>query len=220
MPDDAVRAVAELAASQHGAFTRRQAAANKLLSWRGSRPPSATDGWSSVRPACSPVAGHPDTWEQRLIVATLAGGGHGVASHRSAARLHGLDGFDHDAHVEVTVDNRHRLRLPTRSRCHDSSRRPPRARARRRRAPRNPSNWSRSNPRRPRIGVRHPRGQPSTDRCSSTRVEHPVDPSDRTTLPSTRPGRDRAVAAPSRRHPARGRCPRVVVRGAPRRMSR
>ncbi|HEX6656857.1 MAG TPA: hypothetical protein VF065_02170 [Ilumatobacter sp.] len=58
------------------------------------------------------VAGHPDTWEQRLMLATLSCGGHGVASHRAAARLHGLDGFDGEGHVEVSIENCHRLRLP------------------------------------------------------------------------------------------------------------
>jgi hypothetical protein len=112
MPDDAVRAVAELAASQHGAFTRRQAAANKFN--RGRVATAIRNGWLVEHPpGVLALAGHPDTWERRLIVATLAGGGHGVASHRSAARLHGLDGFDHDTHIEVTVDNHHRLRLPS-----------------------------------------------------------------------------------------------------------
>jgi len=111
MPDDAVRAVAELAASQHGAFTRRQAAANGFSRSRVAT--AVRNGWLVERPpGMLAVAGHPDTWDQRLTLATLAGGGHGVASHRSAARLHGLDGFDRDTHVEVTVANCHRLRLP------------------------------------------------------------------------------------------------------------
>jgi hypothetical protein len=111
MPDDAVRAVAELAASQHGAFTRRQAVAKKLS--RARIATAVRTGWLVERPSgVLAITGHPDTWEHRMTIATLAGGGHGVASHRSAARLHGLDGFDCDTHVEVTVDNRHRLRLP------------------------------------------------------------------------------------------------------------
>ena len=111
MPDDAVRAVAELAASQHGAFTRRQAAAKKFSRARVAT--ALRNGWLVERvPGVLAVTGHPDTWEQRVILATLAGGGHGAASHRTAARLHGLDGFAGDAHVELTVHNRHRLRLP------------------------------------------------------------------------------------------------------------
>jgi hypothetical protein len=111
MPDDAVRAVAELAASQHGAFTRRQAADKKFSRARVAT--ALRNGWLVERvPGVLAVAGHPDTWEQRVILATLAGGGHGVASHRAAARLHGLDGFTGDTHVELTVHNHHRLRLP------------------------------------------------------------------------------------------------------------
>ena len=43
----------------------------------------------------------PPTWRQRLAVAALATRGS-VASHRSAARLHGFDGFDADF-VELSV---------------------------------------------------------------------------------------------------------------------
>jgi hypothetical protein len=50
------------------------------------------------------------TWEQRVAVATLAGGGS-VASHRSAARLHRLDGFESDT-VEVSVPA-HRRGVPS-----------------------------------------------------------------------------------------------------------
>ena len=153
MPDDAVRAVAELAASQHGAFTRRQAAANGFSRARVAT--ALRNGWLVERPpGVLAVTGHPDTWEQRLTLATLAGGGHGVASHRSAARLHGLDGFDRDAHVEVTVDNRHRLRLPADigATIHHVDRL--RVRARRRRASRQsaPPDW--------------PGLSPTSDRCA------------------------------------------------------
>ena len=51
------------------------------------------------------VAGVPATWHQRLRVATSAGA---IASHRSAAALHRLDGFPPGI-VEVTFErNRHR----------------------------------------------------------------------------------------------------------------
>ena len=47
-----------------------------------------------VRPAASTlvVAGAPDTWRQRAAVAAQSGGG--FASHRTAAALWGLDGFE------------------------------------------------------------------------------------------------------------------------------
>ena len=46
------------------------------------------------------------TWQQRVMIATLAT--RGVASHGSAARLHGLDGFDRftDVHVTLRYDQR------------------------------------------------------------------------------------------------------------------
>jgi hypothetical protein len=60
------------------------------------------------------LAGSPSTWEQRLMVLLLASNGQGVVSHRAAARLHALDGFDHPgmAVVEASVLRSARLDLP------------------------------------------------------------------------------------------------------------
>ena len=105
--DDAWRAVAELAASQHGVLTRRQAAAHRFDDTRV----QVALGDGRLRepvPRVLVVAGTPPTFEQRLMVAVVAGGGT-VASHRAAAVLHGLDGVD-AAPVEVTV---RRGRYPT-----------------------------------------------------------------------------------------------------------
>jgi len=111
MPDDAVRAVAELAAAQHRAFTRRQAAD---LSFDHRRVATALRaGWlTEPTPGVLVTAGSRPTWEQRLMVLLLAGGGHAVASHRAAARLHGLDGFDRSCVVEASIERRFRLALP------------------------------------------------------------------------------------------------------------
>ncbi len=51
------------------------------------------------------------TWEQRLQVVVFACGNHGAASHRSAARLLQLDGFDspRNATIEVSVSRAFRL---------------------------------------------------------------------------------------------------------------
>ena len=109
MFDDAVRAVAELAASQHGALTRRQAAA--LNFDRGRIANALARGWiTEPYSDVFVVTGTPSGWHQRLKAATLAGGGHAVASHRSAARLHGLDGFSDLDVVEISVTRRHRWR--------------------------------------------------------------------------------------------------------------
>jgi hypothetical protein len=109
MPDDAVRAVAELAASQHRAFTRSQAAE---LNFDRSRIATAKrQGWlTEPYPGVIVMAGGVDSWHQRLFAATLADGGHAVASHRASARLHRLDGFEECDVVEVSVSTGHRWR--------------------------------------------------------------------------------------------------------------
>jgi hypothetical protein len=49
------------------------------------------------------LAGAPATWERHLSVALLASKGLAVASHRAAARVYRLDGFDRSALLELTV---------------------------------------------------------------------------------------------------------------------
>ncbi len=110
MVDTARRAVAELAASQHRAFTRKQAAE---LSFDRRRVTTALrSGWLvEPVPNVLVLSDGPVTWQQRLMVVVLAAGGHGVASHRSAARLHRLDGFEtaRNATVEASVQRAFRL---------------------------------------------------------------------------------------------------------------
>lgn len=57
------------------------------------------------------VAGSVESFEQRLRAATLAVPDHAAASHRSAARLHGLDGFEQERLIELSVDSAHRWRF-------------------------------------------------------------------------------------------------------------
>jgi len=102
----AERAVAALAASQHGAFGRRQAATVGF-----SRKMTATRLKSGVLreplPGVLVDAAVPATWRQGLMVVILASGG--TASHRAAAALHHLDGFD-ERELDVTVPpTRHRV---------------------------------------------------------------------------------------------------------------
>ena len=84
-------------------------------------------GWLRSRDALEPVrrgvyrmAGVPETWEQQLLAACLAAGPEARASFRSAAALHGLEGF-----VRDTLRD-HALRCPAvdRSRGSSSTRRP------------------------------------------------------------------------------------------------
>ena len=85
MVDTARRAVAELAASQHRAFTRKQAA--ELNFDRRRVATALRSGWlAEPVPNVLVLNDAPVTWHQRLMVVVLAAGGHGVASHRSAAQ--------------------------------------------------------------------------------------------------------------------------------------
>ncbi|CAN5529489.1 hypothetical protein BH24ACT5_BH24ACT5_25240 [soil metagenome] len=110
MADDPRRSVAALAAAQHSTFTRRQAATVGFDRRRVTTAKRA--GWL-VEPVSGvlALAEAPDTWHRRLMIVLLACGTHGVASHRAAARLHGLDGFDsaRNATIEASVSRRFRL---------------------------------------------------------------------------------------------------------------
>ncbi len=110
MSDSAVRAVTGLAASRHSVVTRSQAASVGL-----SRARIATaigQGWlSEPYPGVLVVAGSRSTFEQRVVAAVLAVDG-AVASHRCAARLHGLEGFERGSIIEVSVDRSRRWQLP------------------------------------------------------------------------------------------------------------
>ncbi|MEX0769074.1 MAG: hypothetical protein WD029_11450 [Microthrixaceae bacterium] len=62
--------------------------------------------WLAPHSGVLVAAAAPATWMQRCMIATHRT--HGIISHRAAARLHGLDGFDTDI-VELTVpDSKHR----------------------------------------------------------------------------------------------------------------
>jgi hypothetical protein len=98
--DDAMRAVAELAASRHGALTRQQAATIDI----GRKTIATLKRRGLVDepvPGVLFVAGAPATYLARLSVATAAGGGT-ISSHRASASLHGVDDFE-TAPLEVTV---------------------------------------------------------------------------------------------------------------------
>jgi very-short-patch-repair endonuclease len=95
----------EIARSQHGVFTRRQAASAGFTR-------NEIDGrirrveWTAVDYGVYRSAETPSTWRQRLMAACLAG--PAVASHRSAAALWSFPDFAEDV-VEVTAV-RHRRR--------------------------------------------------------------------------------------------------------------
>jgi very-short-patch-repair endonuclease len=98
-----------LAMSQHGAASHAQ-----LL--RAGLPTSTLHDWREagwLQSAAVDVVrfvGSPTTWRQRTMVATLTT--TGLASHRTAAALHNLDGF-RPGIIEVTTDRWQRRRRDT-----------------------------------------------------------------------------------------------------------
>jgi hypothetical protein len=84
--------IAALMAAQHGAIHRRDArrlgASNCVIRAR------LADGrWVEDLPGVLAVAGAPDSDERRLLACVLTAPNGSVASHRAAARLHGIPGF-------------------------------------------------------------------------------------------------------------------------------
>ena len=100
----------EFAASRHGALTRSQAADHGLtpkVVTRLLRDHVLTE----PTPGVLVMVGSPGTWRQRLYVATLASKGAGVAAARSAAALHGIDGYTAGP-VEILVPSGRHIHLP------------------------------------------------------------------------------------------------------------
>ena len=94
-------AVGEFAASRHGAVTRTQAA-GMGISTKVVKRLKESGHLDEPLPGVLVVSGSVPTWEQRLIVATMASSGAGRAGYRSAAALHVLDGYG-PGPVEVMV---------------------------------------------------------------------------------------------------------------------
>jgi hypothetical protein len=105
-----VQLIGALAARQHGAIARWQ-----LLAAGVSR--HAIDGAVArgelLRrlPAVFVVAGAPDTWRQRLMVAVLDAGPGAAVSHRAAAKLLGIAHRDAAELVEISVPRGHSYRM-------------------------------------------------------------------------------------------------------------
>jgi hypothetical protein len=96
----------ELARNQHGLFTTQQAL-DAGFSRTQIRDRHACGRWTRVGRGVHHVAGAPFTWRTQLMVACLATGG--VASHKSAAVLHGVAGM-RPGRPEVTVRRGRRVR--------------------------------------------------------------------------------------------------------------
>jgi very-short-patch-repair endonuclease len=107
---DADGAVAELAASQHGVFTRKQAAEEGMTS-RMVRTRLAAGVLREPFAGVLVLTSAAPTWRQRVIAAALFRPGHIFASVGTAAALHRLDGHGEG---EIAVHTRRdlRIRLP------------------------------------------------------------------------------------------------------------
>jgi hypothetical protein len=92
---------AKTASGQHGLITRAQAVEAGLsdaqIRWR-----ARSGRWLRLRPGVFAIAGTPRTWEQRVLAMVLACGDGAVASHATAAALHGFPNAEHDR-LEVTL---------------------------------------------------------------------------------------------------------------------
>jgi very-short-patch-repair endonuclease len=94
--------IARIAVRQHGLVTRSQLLAAGLTERQIDR----RIGLGQLLPVHRGVYRVPavkPSYEQAVLAACLAS--RGVASHRSAARLFGLRGFERDPHVEICVDS-------------------------------------------------------------------------------------------------------------------
>ena len=100
----------EFAASRHGAVTRSQAAENGLSS-KVVRRLLRDRVLDEPVPGVLVVVGSPSTWQQQLYVATLASKRSGLAGARSAAGLHGMDGYA-PGPIELVMPGHRRIDLP------------------------------------------------------------------------------------------------------------
>lgn len=105
------REIAILAERQHGVFTAAQAR-EVGLGREAVRHRVASGRWERLAEGVYRLPGSRRTWEQRLVVATYAAGPAAAASHRSAAALLRIPGFDRRGAPEVTTPRRRRHRCP------------------------------------------------------------------------------------------------------------
>jgi len=98
---------AALFAAQHAVATDRQIRATGI-SVRQQKSLIASGVWSREAPGVIGPSGAPNTWERRVMTATLAVPG-AVACGRTAARLHSLDGFRRFGQVKIAVGRGSRI---------------------------------------------------------------------------------------------------------------
>jgi len=97
----AMQKCALLFAGQHGVAADRQLRAAGV-SWKRQNALIAGGVWERLHPGVVALTGSADTWEQQVMAATLAVKG-AVACGRTAARLHGLDGYRRYGGIKIAV---------------------------------------------------------------------------------------------------------------------
>jgi hypothetical protein len=103
--------IRDLAARQHGVFSRLQARGLGLTR-ANERSRVAAGLWSRAHPGVFAIVGAPDTWEQRVNAAVLAAGQGAVASHVTAGAIWGFPNLDpYPLPIEITTTRPQRVRL-------------------------------------------------------------------------------------------------------------
>ena len=105
------REIARMAEKRHGVFTVHEARAAGFTR-EAIRHRVASGRWERLAEGVYRLPGSCRTWEQRLCVATLAAGPWAAASHRSAAALLAIPGFERRGTPEVTTPRTRRHRDP------------------------------------------------------------------------------------------------------------
>src|SRR5687768_4050543 len=106
---EALRAIHERAAKQHGVISLAQALELGLNRSSVQRR-TASGAFEGLRPGVYRVSGSPTSWEQELVAACLWTGG--VASHRAAGRLWGFDGLQRYGELEISITPPRHPRAP------------------------------------------------------------------------------------------------------------
>ncbi len=104
------RSVMTIAARQLGLVVWEQAIEHLTADQVNNR--VASGRWVLVRDRVFAVAGSPPTWEQAALAAVLGSGPASVMSHRTAAYLWRLRGFDRPEELEITRWGHCRSRMP------------------------------------------------------------------------------------------------------------
>jgi hypothetical protein len=103
-------------AAQHGAAATTQV--RRSLRWRQQTSLIGAQVWQRDHERVVTSRASPATWHQKVMVAALAT--RGVASHATAARLHGFDGYDRESGVHITLRYQQRRHAHPGARVHVS----------------------------------------------------------------------------------------------------